>query len=370
MSQVLATVLTTSLALVTQFQDTLSPSTLAQSTQTPTKDAKALPLLSASSNALKAQVTKLSLLSMTTPFTHSAVTNVLRACNESVLTSLLTAALLVNPAEYTKAFHSETLVLVRNLFADFNTLLKVVKDISDKKNEAKKADPKKKEEDISKTEKDALTLATGRVWDACDSVANVANNGVVGFITVRVEQWRDLVRDALEELEDWDPEEEDDFFDEIMGEEKDDDKDAGSDEDSDNEKDVAAMEEQKKITIRFLKPIAQIYPAIITHRLKNAKDAPLASTASVARLEELIGNLKSIPDQIDEVAGALYEEDISRSVEFLQETYKHASQAVGLVTAPWNEESSEDKFTAWSQTWSKVMDEVKKSISSDAASEE
>ncbi|KAJ6003398.1 hypothetical protein N7451_005945 [Penicillium sp. IBT 35674x] len=347
MSQQLVTVLATSLALITQFQDTLSPSNIAQSTQKPIKDAKALPLLSASSSALKAQVTKLSLLATTTPFTHSAVTGILRACNDSVLPSLLTATLLVNPAEYTKTFHSETLILVKTLFAEFSTL-----------------------EDLSKAEKDAITLATGRVWDTCDSVISLSNNGVVGFITHRVEQWRDLVRDAVEELENWDPEEDDDFFDEIMGDEKDDDEHAGSDEDSDKDKDVAAMQEQKKTTLRFLKPIAQIYPAILTHRLKNAKDAPLSSVANVARLEKLIVNLQNIPDQVDEVAGALYEEDVDRSVEFLQKTHEHASQAVESVTAPWKEELSEDKFTVWSQTWSKVMDEVSKTLSADPASEE
>lgn len=368
MSQQLVTVLATSLALISQFQDTLSPTNIAQSTQKPIKDAKALPLLSASSSALKAQVTKLSLLAITTPFTHSAVTGILRACNDSVLPSLLTATLLVNPAEYTKAFHSETLILVKTVFAEFNTLVNLVKDLSEKKDQAKKADPKKKEE-LSKTEKDAITLATGRVWDTCDSVVSLSNNGVVGFITHRVEQWRDLVRDAVEELENWDPEEDDDFFDEIMGDEKDDDEHAGSDEDSDD-KDVAAMQEQKKTTLRFLKPIAQIYPAIITYRLKNAKDAPLSSAANVARLDKMIVNLQNIPDQVDEVAGALYEEDMDRSIEFLQNAHKHASKAVGSATAPWNEASSEDKFTAWSQTWTKVMDEVSKSLSADPASEE
>ncbi|KAJ5772619.1 hypothetical protein N7520_003148 [Penicillium odoratum] len=367
MSQQLVTVLATSIAIVDQFQDAISPSTLAQSTQTPTKDAKPLPLLSASSSALKAQVTKLSLLSITTPFTHSAVTKILRDCNDSVLPSLLTAILLVNPAEHTKTFHSETLALVRILFTELATLLKIVKAISEKKDQAKKEDPKSKEEEIVKAEKDAITLATGRVWDACDSVVQVATNGVVGFITRRVEQWRDLVRDAVEELENWDPAEDDDFFDDILGDEKDEEEDAGS-KDSDDEENIAAMQEQKKSTLRFLKPIAQVYSAIITYRLKKANDAPLASAGNVARLEKLIVSLQSIPDQVDEVAGALYEEDAPRSVEFLQKIHEFASQAVESVAAPWSDEA-EDKFTVWSRTWSKVMEEVSKSIRPDAVAE-
>lgn len=386
MAQQFSVIISTTLTLLEQFQVTLaSPtaSTQAPQPQTPANkdadtNANVLPLLANSAAALRAQVTKLSLLAITAPFTHSAVNTVLRACNESVLPSLVTAALLVTPAGYTKAFHTEVLVLVKTALAEFATLVKDVKVIADAKEASKKEDPKKKEGEISKGEKDAVTVAVGRVWDACDAVAEVASKGVVGFVMHRVEQWRDLVRDAVEELEDWDPEEEDDFFDELMGEEKG----AGSDGDADDEdddgdeqEDTAALQEQKKSTLRFLKPIAQVYPAILTYRLKNAGDEPLSSTAGIATLEALMINLQSIPDQVDEAAGALYESNWSKSAEYLQKTQKNAAQAVKSVAAPWNAvESAEgrqqpgDKFTTWSKTWLKVMDEVSKPI--DAAASE
>lgn len=371
MSKQLSTILATTLVLLEQFQDTLSPSSAARAVESPSKDANALPLLSTSSAALKAQVTKLSLLAITTPFTHSAVAGVLRACNDSVLPSLVTAALLVTPTEYTKAFHSEVLILVRTALTEFNSLVQKVKSIADNEDQAKKDGPKNKKGELPKSEKDAITLATGRTWGACDAVVEVATKGVVGFVMRRVEQWRDLVRDAVEEIEDWDPEEDgDEFFDDLMGDENDnDDKGAGEDDDSDDDDETAALKEQKKNTLHFLKPIAQVYPAILKNRLKNSGDVPLLSASGVAKLESLMLNLQSIPDQVDEAAGALYEANTSKSAKFLKKTQESASQAVASVTLPWDaaagadrEEKAEDKFTIWSKTWFKVMDEVSKSI--------
>jgi hypothetical protein len=367
MSKQLSTILATTLALVEQFQETVSPSVRTE--QQSSKDAQALPLLSASSSALKAQVTKLSLLSISSPFTHSAVSGVLRACNDSVLPSLVTAAMLVTPADYTKAFHSEVLLLVRTTLNEFNTLVQQVKTISEKKDQEKNHDPKKKESELAKPERDAVTLATGRVWDACDAVVEVATKGVVGFVMHRVEQWRDLVRDAVQEIEDWDPEEDDDFFDDLMDGQKDDEDD---EDDSDDEEETAALKEQKKNTLRFLKPIVQVYPSIATNRLKNAGEAPLSSAASVAKLEALMLNLQSIPEQVDEAAGALYEANMAKSAKFLKRAQQSAAQAVESVASPWDahaetgDKSVTDRFSIWSSAWFKVMDEVSKPI--DAAS--
>lgn len=377
-------VISTTLTLLEKFQATLASSTTATAQATPSKDAdaatetdtdtiaNALPLLSNSATVLKSQVTKLSLLAITAPFTHSAVSTVLRACNESVLPSLVTAALLVTPAGYTQAFHTEILLLAKTALVEFSTLVRDVKGIADAKDLARGEDGKKKEGEISKIEKDAVMVAVGRVWDACDAVTEVAGKGVVGFVMQRVEQWRDLVKDAVEELEDWDPEEDDEFFDELMGEEGDND---DEEEEEDEDEDTAALQEQKKSTLRFIKPIAQVYPAILTHRLKNAGDKPLASTAGIAKLESLLINLQSIPDQVDEAAGALYENNWSKAAEYLKKTQKNAAQAVNSVSSPWvatetaeGEQQPADKFATWSKMWLKVMDEVSKPI--DAAASE
>lgn len=365
MSKQLSPIISTTLTLIGQFQIALTtPPTAATDAA---KDAEALPLLTASASALKGHVTKLSLLAVTSPFTHSAVSTVLRELNESILPSLVTASLLVTPAQYTKAFHSEVLILVKTALTELLALVQEVKLVGEKKDQEKKDTGK--ESGVTKSEKDAVMLATGRVWDACDSTTDVANKGVVGFVMRRVEQWRDLVRDAVEEIEDWDPEEGDDgFFDDVLSDEgKGGDDDEDEDDDEDDEEETAALEEHKKSTLRFLKPIAQVYPAIINNRLKNAGNAPLASPSGVKKLESLMLNLQAIPDNLDEAAGALYEANFETSAEYLRKTRKCATQAVELVASPWDaagvkEDAPADKFATWSKTWLKVIDEVSKSI--------
>ncbi|KAJ5605019.1 hypothetical protein N7510_010173 [Penicillium lagena] len=364
MSRQLSTILTTTFALLDQFQDTLSPKSAAQAAQSTPKDADGLPLLSASCSALRAQVTKLSLLAITNPFTHSAVSGILRDVNDSILPSLVTASLLVTPTAYTKAFHSEVLLLAKAALVEFSSLLQEVKRIADKKDLQK--NDNKKESELTQSDKNAVTVATGRTWDACDAVTNVANKGVVGFVICRVEQWRDLVRDAVEEIEDWDPEDDGDgFFDGIMDDDDDKDDDKDSEDDEEDKENTVALQEQKKATIRFLKPVAQIYPAIISNRLKNTGNTPLSSASMITKLESLMLNLQRIPDQVDEAAGALYEADVDRSVEYLKEIRKCAAQAVDSVASPWDASAgAEDKFTVWSKTWLKVMEEVSKPICS------
>lgn len=357
MSKQLSTVYTTTLTLIEQFQIAITTPPPAAATES-AKDTEALPLLTASSTALKAHVTKLSLLAISSPFTHSAVGTVLRELNESVLPSLVTAALVVTPAQYTKAFHSEVLVLVRTVLSELISLVKEVKRVDEKKAQEKKETGK--ESDLTKSEKDAVTLATGRVWDACDVVTDVATKGVVGFVMRRVEQWRDLVRDAVEEIEDWDPEDDDDeFLDDLLGE---DEKEENGEDSEDDEEETAALHEHKKSTLRFLKPVAQVYPAILNNRLKNAGNTPLASSAGVKKLESLMLNLQAVPDHVDEAAGALYEADFEKSAEYLQKTRKCAAKAVDLVISPWGaaDDAPADKFITWSKTWLKVIDEVSK----------
>ncbi|XRM45930.1 hypothetical protein ABZX51_008998 [Aspergillus tubingensis] len=363
MSQKLQSTLTTSLTLLEQFQGALaSPSSdISSSTDLSAKDA--LPLLSAASATLKSQATKLSLLTITSPFTPSAVTSVINALNESVLPSLVAAALLVTPAHHTKAFQSEVHALTQTALKETTVLLQEVQTVANKADDAQK-----KEAGLSQSEKDAVTVAAGRLWDSCDVLIDIAAKGVVGFVVRRVEEWRDLVRDAVQEIEEWDPDEEgDDFFDDLLsddGKGKADEDDDEEDDDDDDE-DTAALHEQKKSALRILKPVSQIYPTITANRLKKTSDSP----SLVGQLENLMKYLQQIPGHIDEVAGALYEANIEKSLEYMRKTKDCAVKAVNLASLPLDVTDSadapqekEDLFTTWARTWLKVMDQVSKSV--------
>ncbi|KAL4937400.1 hypothetical protein BDV06DRAFT_203003 [Aspergillus oleicola] len=363
MSTKLNVVLKTTLSLVEQFQSTLSTHpTNSNPADDNDKSDDPLPLLSAASAALKSHVTKLSLLTITSPFTPSAITTILSTLNDSVLPSLVTATLLITPSSHTKAFQSEIRILASAALKETSLLAKEVQVVADEKADKKSLD---------KTEKDTVTVAAGRVWDTCDVLVDIAAKGVIGFVVRRAEEYRDLLRDAVEEIEQWDPEEDDDFFDDLLGEEgpgagKDRDDDDGDDEDDEDE-DIAAQQARKKDALRILKPVAQIYPAIISNRLKEGP-ASLAP-ANVGTLESLLKNLQQIPNHIDEVAGALYEDDVEKYASQLKKAKGCAFKAIELVTLPWAsklnsnaQDDAGDKFTTWSKTWTKVIEEVSKSM--------
>jgi hypothetical protein len=367
MAKQLRVSLTTTLTILEQLQVALSaPAGDTNPAELSGKDA--LPLLSTSATALKSQVTKLSLLTITSPFTHSAVGTVLSALNSSVLPSLVTAALLVTPADHTKAFHAEVHALTKTTLRELTSLVTEVQAVAEKANKAKEG--QKKGGELSQTEKNPVTVATGRVWDSCDALIDVAAKGVVGFVIRRVEEWRDLVRDAVEEIEEWDPEEDgDEFFDDLLSD--DGEKDTQDEEEVDTEESSAALHAQKKSTLRILKPIAQIYPAIVANRLKGAGDVPCSSPSGIGRLERLMTNLQLIPEHVDEVAGALYEEDSGKCTQYLGKVKHCAMDAVDSVKPTWDTvdaadgQQKEDKFTIWSKTWMNVLDEVSKSVEAD-----
>ncbi|KAL4915184.1 hypothetical protein BDW62DRAFT_131492 [Aspergillus aurantiobrunneus] len=367
MSRKLQIVLATTLTLVDQFQTTLSapqPNTDPKASEN--KDLDPLPLLSGASTALKSHVTRLSLLTIASPFTQSAVATTLTTLNESVLPSLVTATLLVTPESYTRAFQNEIRILTGTALKELSLLVKEVQVVAEEK-----AD----KESLEQSEKDTITIAAGRVWDTCDVLVDISAKGVIGFVVRRAEEYRDLVRDAVEEIEGWDPDEEgDEFFDDLLGDDEgltaaDDTKTSGTNngEDNNEEEGSAALHTRKKDALRILKPIAQIYPAIILNRLKKA---PVSLALSdIKTLESLMKSLRQIPDHIDEVAGALYEEDLNRYVCQLGHTKDCASKAIELVVLPWgpkqissDQESAGDKFTSWSKTWTKVIEGVSKSI--------
>ncbi|KAL4902847.1 hypothetical protein BDW74DRAFT_58540 [Aspergillus multicolor] len=358
MSQKLQIVLKTTLTLIEQFQSTLSTT---QTNSTPAasekdKDLDPLPLLSTSSTALKSHVTKLSLLAINSPFTPSAVATTLSTLNESVLPSLVTAALLITPESHTRTFQTEIRVLTGTALKELSLLIKEVQIIAEEKAEKKSLD---------QAEKNAVTAVAGRVWDACDVLVDIAAKGVVGLLVKRAEQYRDLVRDAVEEIEEWDPDEEgDEFFDDLLDGDRNGftaDGEDDADEDEDDEGSVA-LHARKKDALRILKPVAQIYPAIIANRLRKAP-VPLAP-GDVGTLEEVMRNLQRIPDHIDEVAGALYEDDPGKFTRQLRKTKERAFKAIELVVLPWGlkQENAGDKFTTWSHTWTKVVEEVIKTI--------
>ncbi|QKX54901.1 uncharacterized protein TRUGW13939_01991 [Talaromyces rugulosus] len=365
MSEKLFRLLKTAVVLSEQFQATLDTTPQAETTSTSTgTTTDPLVLLSDSAKTLRSQVTKLSLLAITSPFTPSAISTVVGAANDSALPSLVTAALLLTPGEYTRAFTSEARVLAKTALREFSTLVEEVLRLANRH----EAGALIATQELPAADKDVITSRTGRVWDACDTVIDLVSKGVVGFVAGRVQQWHDLIKDAINELEEWDPEDDTDF-DDLLGsgdeDGEDDDEDDDDKEPTQEEKNqIEALHKQKKSSLRVIKPIAQIYPAIISNRLKK-KGGLTASKSQIQKLESLSSDLQSIPGHVDEAAGSLYEGSVTDSVRYLRLAKTTAERAIQLVSLPWrdendtsNAEDKEDKFTVWSRTWMKVMADV------------
>lgn len=374
MANNLILLLDTSLALLEQFYLAVSSAApVEQSNQSGPIPPSPLPLLSSSASVLKSQVTKLSLLAINTPFTPSAAAKVISELNESVLPSLVTVSLLITPEGFTRAFHGEANVLVKTTLRELTVLLSGVKAVAVK--EGKNVDGK---------QKDSLTGSTGRVWDSCDALVDISQKGIIAVVVKKTEQFRDTVKDAIRELEEWDPEDDDGDdggFGDLLGEDHDlvgnltgKDKLGDDEEDEGAERDIEGLQEQKKYALRILKPISQIYPTIISNRLKKTtipSERP-APSIHIRKINDLTLDLQKIPDIIDEAVGALYDADIKSATKHVEDAKKCAVKALEISAFTWDKDSEdadetsqkqtakEDKFTVWARTWIRVVGEFGK----------
>ncbi|RMZ79053.1 hypothetical protein DV737_g3555, partial [Chaetothyriales sp. CBS 132003] len=246
-----AAALATTLALIDQFTASLVPTDPRHHGSAPSSPEAPSPLLllAAAAKSLKAQVTKLSLLTVTAPFTPSAVATTLQAVNDSVLPTLVTAALLVSADGFTASFATECRAYV--------------------------------------------TEATGRVWQDCDVVVAFAEGGIPMFVVSKAKQWLELMKDAVAELQQWDPEEEVDEAD-LFG-----DAEANA---SDRATISAGVKDQ---ALKVLSRIPQSVHVVVKQRLEKVRQQQLSSHVR-ARLDPTLARLSSISDLIDESAEGMY----------------------------------------------------------------
>jgi Grap2 and cyclin-D-interacting len=330
-TQLTATLATTS-GLLDQFLRSLN-SILPDGPSTP-PDTPPLSLFSASAATLRAQITKLSLLIVTPPFTPSAVSTILASLNEAVLPNLLTSVLLLSPTTFTKAYSTEATALTKAALRDLQCLVQLIDDRF--KDSKAKAEPKS-------SQKSAVTEATGKIWEDCDGLKALADNGVEGFALKKATQYLDLIKDAVKEIEEWDPDEvdgDDDFG--VDEEDEDEDEDNTTPPSSTKAKNTTKAEQDPnkaeqeteeqvdkpavtskihqihQTTLKILTPIPPTFQTFITRTFHpNARvpttstpilspTSPAVSTIPTSNLDTLLTTLQKTSDCIDEVAERLY----------------------------------------------------------------
>ncbi|KAI4159894.1 MAG: hypothetical protein LQ342_006222 [Letrouitia transgressa] len=326
-------------------------STPADCTSIPATSTNVLSLLHDSASLLKAQTTKLSLLLLNQPFSPSAIAPILSSITADCLPALLSCLQLCLPDIYTSILHKEIRTRLNQVIQEFQILVRLIP-----------ADEQGVEE--FKRKRQEILSTTGVVWEVCDRLATTAQKGLVGLVVERADAWLGLVKDAIEELEEWDPgDEEDDFGS--------DDSRCGSEKKRHlngirrevDEAQVAELKKLKEESLKVVRLIRLLFPAVRKRRLlafppieRTSTIETLPKKEQVAALDQLIERLHGFSEEIDEVAGALYATSKEQVEKRLRDLRHMAEECIDATKINWNGE--EDEFTVWSCKWMERLAEM------------
>lgn len=207
--------------------------------------------------------------------------------------------------------------------------------------------------------RDSLT-STGVIWQACDAIIALETFGLSGIAVRSLDESRDMIKDAIEELKEWE---------EGDGEDDDEDEDgpAGSDdefEENDSVEDMFSaanslprnrpdLKKQLNTATDKLRKIVMLYAALSKRRLKTFTPAVATTKKNIAVLDDLLKIVNELPTTVDDLASAFYELDGEEVEQITTKCVSSATKAAALVKLDWN--GREDEFTTWSSRWIEVM---------------
>jgi hypothetical protein len=349
--------------LLTHFQSSLAPSdgTPSQPQTTANELPNPLDAIKASTTLLKSHTTTLSLLLLTPPLTPSALVAKISDVNSGALSGMVAAASYVPPPgqkdDIGNIMRAELRSRVRQLIGTWGEVLALVLKMAESRKGAKG-----KDNGPSESEKQDVLSATGVLWEACDTLIKLCNDGVVALVVRKATELKATLADAVDELKEWgedvhdghdDPEysgDEDDFFapSKKLG------------------KDDKELKELLDKSVKKLKLVGILYQALIKRRLKTYPVAAASTKAGTSKgvegetsspgpkLDELMTLLKTIPETVDDLASAFYDLDEDSVKELLEQGCKEAKSAAGVVKQSWA--GVDDEYTAWSQKWVDAFD--------------
>lgn len=358
-SQTVSVAIATTNALVEQFLSALGADAVPETPETPPDAPSPLILLEAAAKSLKAQVTKTSLLTVTAPFTPSAVAASLKTINESVLPTLVTATVLTTPDAFSTSFAKEVRGLCRIALRELLSLVKLV--------DSRNRDGRPKSDPI-KAKKAEITEATGRVWEACDAIISFSQQGLPGYAVRKAKQWLDLMKDAVKELEEWDPNEDiddDDPFDEAgSGDDEAEHADKPATNGTDDRATISAG--IKDQALRVLSRIPQSIHVVVKQRLEKYRPPRDQQMARQTRetLEYVVVSTRRISDLLDEAAEGMYLGDSELCLKKAGEARALTIEVVEKVALPLGAishdlsemQTSEDKYIQRALDWIRQVD--------------
>lgn len=346
-------------ALLASFQGALQTAPVSPRPNQIANPPNPLALLSDAAQLLKAQITKLSLLILNKPFSVREVNHIISALSKSVLPALMSAFELLLPARYTRAVEGHVRGILGIVWRELLRLLDIV--------------PTDAEPDAKRVEEVVLG-STGVLWEQCDELVSLGEIGVKSVVDRRVKGYGELLDDAIAEIEEWDPDEEDGDNDEEEDEER---------EEGNNQKgkttvatpttsDEEALQNGvqrlrlspqnavKAKVLKFLRLLRLFYPASRKRRIETCPDITRNSTKDdltppqqVERLDQLVGFAQQFSEETDELAGALYADESEEVDKKLRALTTESEQCALLMETDWN--GQEDEFCTWSRRWKDLL---------------
>lgn len=337
-------------ALLAQFSASLTDKTSKPAIQPIANPPNPLQVFADAAKLLKAHVTKLSLLVLNKPFTPTAVTKVLRDLSTTCLPALISAVQICQQEKATwgALLGREAQLRTQRLFKELETLLLEVKNVAQGAAAGTSGG------------RDSLS-ATGVVWEACDSLIQLHSLGIAGLAVQKAEEWRDTIKDAIEELQEW--AEGEDLETEGQADallDSDDEGVDGDDNDSLNDLFNAAnslpadrpeLKELVEKAVEKLKKVEILYKALVKRRLKAYKSVTAVDgkQSSAAYLDEIMDNLKTLPDMIDDLASTFYDLEEESAKTALSDCVKKARETADMAKLDYD--GKEDEFSTWSKKW-------------------
>ncbi|KAI1373096.1 hypothetical protein F4677DRAFT_229642 [Hypoxylon crocopeplum] len=314
-----------------------------------------------SATLIKAHTTKLSLLIINEPFTPSAITKVLRELVAGPIPALASAVQVCDTHKYTTVARQDLAWRCYRVLKELKNLVEVIPLDGKVLPNAQK--------NGSRGDKGSMAV-TGVIWAACDDVILLKKLGIAGLLIKKVEEYRDTLKDILEELKEYSEE---------VDEDDEDDED-GSDDDAAQEDGLGSVTNQIQNThistqemlddlmnprhiprgdpdkirerldscLKRLRLTTLLYTAIVKRRLKTVPSLPTSTQTPVTqRLDEVIPLLKRLPHRFGEVACAFYELDRDAIDRAMDSCFFDAFAASEMLMKPW--EGQRDEFTEWAE---------------------
>ena len=336
--------LTSTKALVSRFEGLVQTGELPLIPLEPSSP-NAVALSSDAGAILKAQTTKLSLLVLNKPFSPSEITFILKSLCQGCIPGLVSACQLCTQTLYTNFFHR---VIRASVGATLVKFLQLLDEIPIDERTAAQFQGQK------------TLQSTGIIWESTDFMVKIGSLGIVPVAVLKLEEYHSLLKDAIEELEEWEPGKVNSMG--IMA----------------NQVPLANLEGDPfdmpraaspsiqpaaKKTIETLKLIRLLYRALIKRRVKrfpniNAKteQGAFPKLEQTERFDHLMTYCQLFSEEADEIAGALYLHDEKQVSGRLETIKDYARKCIASTREPW--EGGEDEFTRWTAKWLAKLKEL------------